>query len=254
MEHLTSCDLCKNINTNGICSSRSNKQNYNEISIFGNCMVFIYGVKYYVKKCCIKTLYLGLFSSTYSQQKLFNIIKIKSPKYVLLENEKHMVFEINLKNVEVIERPDGFTNLDKLEIFRNINYMENSNEYEFITKSKFDNLNIKGLDKKQNILNSDAKQCNNFEYIYLIQERTAVVSNQSIYKIGRTTQLNFERFKGYGKGYKILLHVVCDNCIELELKLIYLFKNKYRQAIEYGNEYFEGKYKLMIKDILVYLI
>lgn len=39
MEHLTSCDLCKNINTNGICSSRSNKQNYNEISVFGNSML-----------------------------------------------------------------------------------------------------------------------------------------------------------------------------------------------------------------------
>lgn len=250
MEPLTSCDLCKNINTNGICSSRSNKQNYQEISIFGNCMVFIYGVKYYVKKCCIKTLYLGLYSSIYYQQKLFNIIKIKSPKYVLLENEKHMVFEINLKNVEVIERPDGFTNLDKLEIFRNINYMEYSNKYEFITKSKFDNKNITSLDKKQDISNNNTKECNNFQYIYLIQERTAVAINRPIYKLGRTSQLNFERFKGYGKGYKILLHVVCDNCIDLELKLINLFKNKYIQSIEYGNEYFEGEYKSMIKDIL----
>ena len=250
MEHLTSCDLCKNINTNGIGSSCNNKPNYHEISLYGNCMVFIYGVKYYVKKCCIKSLYLGIHSSTFYQQKLFNIIKIKSPKYVLSENKKYIVYEINLKNVEVIERPDGFTNLDKLEIFRNINYMEYSNTYEFITKSKFDNKNITSLDKKQNISNNNTKECDNFQYIYLIQERTAVVSNQHIYKLGRTSQLNFERFKGYGKGYRILLHVVCNNCIDLELELINLFKTKYIQYTEYGNEYFKGDHKLMIKDIL----
>ena len=93
------------------------------------------------------------------------------------------------------------------------------------------------------------KECNNFQYIYLIQERTAVAINKPIYKIGRTSQLNFERFKSYGKGYKILLHVVCDNCIDIETKLINSFKYKYIHRNDYGNEYFEGDYKLMIKDI-----
>lgn len=93
-------------------------------------------------------------------------------------------------------------------------------------------------------------ECEKFEYIYMIQERTAVVSNQPIYKIGRTSQSNFERFKQYGKGYKILLHVVCNNCIAKELEVINLFKTKYLQVTEYGNEYFHGDYKSMIKDIM----
>jgi len=250
MEHLTNCDLCQNINTFGSGSSRSNKQNYQEIRLGGQCSVLLYGVKSYVRKCCIKTLYLGQYASSYSQQKLFNTIKIKAPKYVLFENSKCMVYEINLKNNEIIINPEGFTSADKLEIFRNINYTNYQKEYEFITKSKFENKNINGIDNKQNTTSNNTKECDNFQYIYLIQERTAVALKAPIYKIGRTSQLNFDRFKAYGKGYKILLHVVCDDCINLELKLINLFKSKYTHCTEYGNEYFEGNHKLMINDIL----
>lgn len=253
MEHLTNCDLCQNITTAGMGSSRSNKQNYQEITLKGSCTVLLYGVKSYVRKCCIKTLYLGSHASSYCQQKLFSTIKIKAPKYVSFEDSKCMVYEITLKNNEIIDRPDGFSNLDKLEIFRYLNYNNYQKEYEFITKSKFDNKNITCLDKTQNITSNDIKECDNFQYIYLLQERTAVAINKPIYKIGRTSQLNFERFKAYGKGYKILLHVVCDDCINLELRLINLFKSKYIQSTQYGNEYFEGDHKSMIKDILYHI-
>ncbi len=248
---LTTCDLCNKITSNGVSSSRSNKPNYNEIILHGTCQVFIYGVKSYVNKCCIKTLYFGSYNyqGPFYIQKLFSNIRIKAPKYVLLENKKIMVYELNLKNNEIIDRPDGFTKLDKLEINRFINYIEYPNKYEFITKTKFENPNI------TNIINNDINKlennikCSNFEYIYLIQDRTSVNMNESIYKIGRTNQLNFERFKSYPKGYKILLHVVCNNCTDIELKLINIFKCKYIQATKYGNEYFEGDYKMMIKDI-----
>jgi hypothetical protein len=87
------------------------------------------------------------------------------------------------------------------------------------------------------------------EYVYLLQERTAVALNKPVYKIGRTNQSNFERFKGYHKGYKILLHVVCNDCKDIEQKIIDLFIINYNHYTEYGNEYFEGDYKSMIKDI-----
>lgn len=88
------------------------------------------------------------------------------------------------------------------------------------------------------------------EYVYLLQERTAVALNKPIYKIGRANQSNFERFKGYHKGYKILLHVACNNCKDIEKKIIELFIINYNHYTEYGNEYFEGNYKLMIRDII----
>ena len=242
MEFIQSCDNCKNINN--IRSGTGSKPENQMVIMGGNFNVFNYGVKQYVKKCCLVRLYLGSHSSAYSQNRLFSLVKIKMPKFILTKNEKFMVYEINLKKEEIILNPDGFTKNNKLEIQRFVSHIEFSEQYDFITKTKFEN-NIK------KVVSVKSKKCINFEYIYLIQERTAVALDKSIYKIGRTWQLNFERFKSYCKGYKILLHVVCDNCIDTELKLINLFKSKYIHSTDYGNEYFEGDYKLMIKDILL---
>lgn len=250
MNFNTSCELCNNITIPR--SGSGSKPDYQMISFAGTCTVFIYGVKQYVKQCCLIRLYLSPYVGN-NYQKFFNIIKIKMPKFILTNNNKFMVYEINLKEEEIIINPNGFTNQNKLEITRFIIYKPYSESYEFITKSKFENPNITNLLTKEYKNQTENKECNNFQYIYLIQERTAVAINKPIYKIGRTTQLNFNRFKAYGKGYKILLHVVCDNCIDLELKLINLFKSKYIHSTDYGNEYFEGDYKLMIKDILTYI-
>ena len=35
------------------------------------------------------------------------------------------------------------------------------------------------------------------DYVYLLQEREFVVRNEHVYKIGRTTQLNFARLNQY---------------------------------------------------------
>jgi len=85
--------------------------------------------------------------------------------------------------------------------------------------------------------------------IYLLQEREFINSNENIYKIGRTKQANIQRFNQYPKGSKLLLHIVCDDCDILETELIRDFKNKYIHRKDIGNEYFEGDYKEMIKDI-----
>lgn len=241
MEFIQSCDNCRNINN--IMSGTGSKPENQMVRIGGNFNVFNYGVKQYVKKCCLVRLYLGSQSNAYSQNRLFSLIKIKMPKFILTKNEKFMVYEINLKKEEIILNPDGFTENNKLEIQRFLSPIEFSEQYDFITKTKFEN-NIK------KVVSVKSEKCINFQYIYLIQERTAVALDKPIYKIGRTSQINFERFKSYGKGYKILLHVVCDNCIDTELILINLFKSKYIHSTDYGNEYFEGDYKLMIKDIL----
>lgn len=242
MEFINSCDNCKNIINNTLGSG--SKPENQKVRICGHFNVFNYGVKQYVKKCCLIRLYLGSdWHSSYSQNRLFSSIKIKMPKFILTKNEKFMVYEINLKKEEIILNPVGFTKNNKLEIQRFVSPIEFSEQYDFITKTKFEN-NIK------KVVNVKSEKCINFEYIYLIQERTAVALDKPIYKIGRTSQINFERFKSYGKGYKILLHVVCNNCIDTELTLINLFKSKYIHSTDYGNEYFEGDYKLMINDIL----
>ncbi len=86
-------------------------------------------------------------------------------------------------------------------------------------------------------------------YIYLLQEREFITTNQKVYKPGKTKQENLQRFNQYPKGSKLLLQQACDDCDILETELIRDFKNKYTHRKDIGNEYFEGDYNNMIKDI-----
>jgi hypothetical protein len=126
--------------------------------------------------------------------------------------------------------------------FNHKSHLERHNK----TKKHINIENKNNMNKKIINLSNEIKT---LEYVYLLQERTAVELNKPIYKIGRTNQPNFERFKGYNKGYKILLHVACNDCKYIEQKIIDLFIINYNHYTEYGNEYFEGDYKSMIKDI-----
>jgi hypothetical protein len=87
------------------------------------------------------------------------------------------------------------------------------------------------------------------EYIYLLQEREFIKTNESIYKIGKSKQENLKRICNYPNGTKLLFQTICYNCDILEKKLINIFKNKYELQKNIGLEYFKGNYKEMIKDI-----
>lgn len=87
------------------------------------------------------------------------------------------------------------------------------------------------------------------QYVYLLQEREFIKTKESIYKIGKTRQENNARFKTYPKGSVLKLQSVCSNC-DLCEKIIYgVFKKKYIQRKDIGNEYFEGDCISMIRDI-----
>ena len=128
---MSDCSLCKNVNTNQAGSG--SKMNNQMVRIGGICLVYKNGINNYVKKCCLVKLYLGSSSSTYSQDKLFNIIKIKAPKYVITNDDKYIVYEIKLKTEEVIVDPNGFNDNNKLEIQRFITLNNHTESYEFIT-------------------------------------------------------------------------------------------------------------------------
>jgi hypothetical protein len=86
-------------------------------------------------------------------------------------------------------------------------------------------------------------------YIYLLKEREFLKTNENIYKIGKTTQKNYDRFKQYPNGSILLYQTICDNCHTLERELLSIFKNKFIHRKDIGNEYFEGSYSDMI-DII----
>ncbi len=88
------------------------------------------------------------------------------------------------------------------------------------------------------------------EYVYLLQEREFIRLDEPVYKIGRTTQVNLIRFNQYPNGSTLLFQTICNDCVSIETKIKTLFKLKYKQMIEYGDEYFEGDFRSMIWDII----
>lgn len=86
-------------------------------------------------------------------------------------------------------------------------------------------------------------------YIYLLQEREFIKTNEKIYKVGMTQKENFERFNQYPKGSVLLFQIICHDCKNMEVQVIKQFKEKFIKRKDIGSEYFEGNYKSMI-DII----
>jgi hypothetical protein len=86
-------------------------------------------------------------------------------------------------------------------------------------------------------------------YIYLLQEREFIKTNEKIYKVGMTQKENFERFNQYPKGSVLLFQIICHDCKNMEVQVIKQFKEKFITRKDIGSEYFEGNYKSMI-DII----
>ena len=87
------------------------------------------------------------------------------------------------------------------------------------------------------------------EYIYLLQEREFVISNQKIYKIGQTKQQNLTRLLQYPNGSIVIVHTTSKDCCKTEKLLIQLFKEKFKLRRDIGYEYFEGDSDLMRREI-----
>jgi len=86
-------------------------------------------------------------------------------------------------------------------------------------------------------------------YIYLLQEREFIKTNENIYKVGMTQKENFERFNQYPKGSVLLFQIICNDCKNMEVQVIKQFKEKFIIRKDIGSEYFGGNYKSMI-DII----
>lgn len=87
------------------------------------------------------------------------------------------------------------------------------------------------------------------EYIYLLQEREFIKTNECIYKLGKSKQENLKRIQNYPNGTKLLIQMMCNNCDDLEKKLLKIFKSKYELQTSIGKEYFKGNHLEMINDI-----
>ena len=86
-------------------------------------------------------------------------------------------------------------------------------------------------------------------YIYLLQEREFIKTNENIYKIGMTKKENYTRFNQYPNGSILLFQMICNDCKTMEKIILKTFYGNFKQRKEIGSEYFEGDYTSMI-DII----
>ena len=88
-----------------------------------------------------------------------------------------------------------------------------------------------------------------YQYVYLIQTREFVNSKEPIYKIGKTTKINFTRFLQYPKDSVQIFQSSCYDCDVLEKNIIKRFHAKYHHCKLIGREYFKGNVRHMVNDI-----
>ena len=235
------CDNCCNLN--------AVMYSTDSVNITGHLIYYTDNIKTYIKKCCLLRYYTGndkLYIKF--EDKLLDNIKYSNQKkqvYIKLNNENGLiipVYEFNFTNKEIINHPDDYTNKYKIQINRYIIIYKSNDQYTFVTKTQYIKLNKR--------LQSNMIIDESFEYVYLLKDRTAVRSNEEVYKIGKTKQSNLNRFKSYPKGINLLLLIKCVDCSLVEKKIMKLIKEKYIHNKDYGNEYFEGNPEEMAIDIL----
>lgn len=89
-----------------------------------------------------------------------------------------------------------------------------------------------------------------YNYIYLLQEREFIKTNENIYKIGRTNQCFTKRFKQYPKNSKLYLVLEVNDNIKAESALKKALTEKFIKRKDIGEEYFQGSIKAIKNTVI----
>jgi len=83
-------------------------------------------------------------------------------------------------------------------------------------------------------------------YVYMLKTREFINNNESVYKIGKTSNI-VKRLQGYPKGSMYITTLYCNDYHNLEQQIIKSFKKEFIQRKDLGDEYFEGPVNEMVK-------
>ena len=236
--------------------------NHNPVSIhfsghimtfFGQVQIYENNNDIYIKDCCLINYLMGGKSNNYfvyEQEKLIEEKYDKPKKFKILcvDGNEFKVFKFKPNACTNIK---GFVrNQNILSRFNrsNISLIQYNGSYEILTETELK----KKKSKKELIISSSLDYQISDElntYIYMLKDARAVIGNMNVFKIGKTTQENFERFKGYPKGFKIYLFLACTNCHIFEKQILSKFRSKYASWLDFDTESFEGDPCSMIRDI-----
>jgi len=90
-------------------------------------------------------------------------------------------------------------------------------------------------------------------HIYILHEREFMATGEMLYKVGRIGDImRLHRFRHFPKGsqIKFVIDVPADTIDEMEEKILLIFRYKYEQRPDIGEEYFVGDSDCMIRTII----
>lgn len=134
----------------------------------------------------------------------------------------------------------------KLEVFKELQ-MQNKTLIKVMEKLMKENPAT--LQTELTVSTQKEKAKNSFGYVYLLQLREFVKTNEDVYKVGMTSQENHGRLRGYPKGSVLLFQDSCENYKKAETQILDKFKETFTQMKDIGAEYFKGDLHQM-KDIM----
>ena len=86
-------------------------------------------------------------------------------------------------------------------------------------------------------------------YIFLVREREFVKTNENVFKLGSSRGEKLDESKAFPNGSILLSLISCHNSDKKLNKLLNLFKDKFSERNDLGENYFEGNSEDMIKII-----
>ena len=133
----------------------------------------------------------------------------------------------------------NISNISEIQKQQNINEHAIREKYEQIDQEEQDQFT--GINFQEVLKDS--------QYIYILQEREFIKTNEPIYKIGKTTKGAFHRFGQYPKGSKLKFLIQVNNCHTKETDILNTLSTLYKKRSDIGNEYYECNIECLIKTV-----
>ena len=90
------------------------------------------------------------------------------------------------------------------------------------------------------------------EGLYLLRKYEFVITNQEIYKFGRSNKI-LKRIEDYPNGSIVHLLISCKDSTLHEKKILEIFREKYENKLYHGSESFLGSLDSMKETIINYV-
>ena len=90
------------------------------------------------------------------------------------------------------------------------------------------------------------------DFVFLIQEREFVRSNEQTYRVGKTSDSEQVRITGH--GHRLIFMCNVTDCHKVWGRIVLIFDDMFQRRLEYGEGYYSGDLEDMSKEFLIAII